>query len=93
MKFLPSSILYYLVSQVAPKETQIISKNHKAAIIFRYSVKSLMKWLIRNINRLQIEIYGVERRQVIHRYPFGRYLVEISILKSVHHEEWSEIQL
>jgi len=78
--------------QVTPKETQTISKNQKAVIVFGYGVKSLMKWLIRNINRLQIEIYGVERRQVIHWYPFGRYLVEISILKSMHHEERSEIQ-
>ncbi len=48
---------------------------------------------MRNVNGLQIEIYGVKRVARYSGYPSRRCLVEIPILKSVRYERQSVIQL
>lgn len=93
MRFIPSSIWYYLASRVDPKETHTIGKDRKVAIVFKYSVKSWIKWPMKNINKLQIEIYGVKRIARYSGYPSCSCFVEIPILKSMHYEEWSVISL
>jgi len=51
------------------------------------------KWPMKNINRLQIEIYGVKRIARYSGYPYCSCLVEIPILKSVRYEGQSVMQL
>ncbi len=82
MRFIPSSVFYYLAaSHVDPKATHTIGKNRKAAIVFKYGVKSWVRRLMKNIIRLQIEIYGlnrmVEYSDIHHRIS----LVEIPMYK------------
>jgi len=86
MRFIPLLIFHYLASHVDPKETHTIGKNRKAAIVFRYSVKSWIKWPMENINRLQSEIYGFKRVARYSGYPSCSCLVEIPILRSVLYE-------
>ncbi len=63
MRFIPSSIFYYLVSHVDPKKPYTTGKKYKPgiAITCKDVVKSWAKRLMKNPNRLQIEIYGVKR--------------------------------
>ncbi len=51
------------------------------------------RWPMKNINRLQIEIYGVKSIARYSGYPYCSCLVEIPILKSVRDEGQSVIQL
>jgi len=85
------SIFYYLASRVDPKKPHTTGKKYKPAIAIgcKDVVKSWIKRLMKNINRLQIEIYGLKR---VARYSaFRRCLVENAILKSMRYEKQSVI--
>ncbi len=67
MRLIPVSICHYLASSIDPKKPHTTGKKYKPdiAIARKDVVKYWAKWPMKNINSLQIEIYGVKR---INRY-------------------------
>ncbi len=95
MRLMPVSICHYLASSIDPKKPHTAGEKHKPdiAIARKDVVKSWAKWPMKNINSLQIEIYGVKKFTRFSGYPSCSCFVEIPVLKSVRYEGQRVIQL